>query len=193
MIVADTTIQPDTKATLQTLAADGVDFTDFNPHIIHAPHAPFPIAMVNRKPRGSMNYTDIDNPQNVAWLAGFHYAKKSVFIQTPTFTAPPVIDAALAAARRGIEVTIFADIGFNDSGEALPYQGGTNEVNAIKMFKELEPEFKKNLRYFWYTGKDMIKPINANLKKRNCHVKVRRLLVSQHRILILCGIDNDRR
>jgi len=53
---------------------------DFSPHIIHAPHDPFPIAMVNRKPRGSIEYTDVNNPQDIAWLAGLHYAKKKVFM-----------------------------------------------------------------------------------------------------------------
>lgn len=74
--IVDTNLQPDTKATLP----DGVDLEDFNPHIIHAPHDPFPIAMVNRKPRGSMNYTDTDNPQDTAWLAGLFYAQKKVFM-----------------------------------------------------------------------------------------------------------------
>jgi hypothetical protein len=38
-------------------------------------------------------------------------------------------------------------------GEALPFQGGTNEVVVAKMFKDLEPERRKLFRVFWYTGK----------------------------------------
>jgi len=172
--ILNTTIQPDTKATLP----DGVDIEDFSPHIVHKPHDPFPIAMVNRKPRGSMNYTDVDNPQDAAWLAGLFYAKEKVFMQTPTFNAAPVVEGTLAAVRRGIEVTIFVDLGFNDGGEALPFQGGTNEVVVAKMFKDLEPAQRKLLRIFWYTGKDMCRPINASKKQRNCHVKI--MIIDEH-------------
>jgi len=164
----NTNLQPDTKATLP----DGVDMEDFSPHIIHAPHDPFPIAMVNRKPRGSIEYTDVNNPQDTAWLAGLHYAEKKVFIQTPTFNAAAVVEATLAAIRKGKEITLFLDLGFNDGGEALPFQGGTNEVAVAKMFKDLEPEQRKLLRVFWYTAKDMCRPINASKKQRNCHVKI---------------------
>lgn len=42
---ADTDLQPDMKGTLP----DGVDMD--SPHIMHKPHDPFPIVMINRKPR----------------------------------------------------------------------------------------------------------------------------------------------
>lgn len=76
IVIADTNLQPDTKATLP----DGVDMEDFSPHIIHKAHEPFPIALVNRKPKGSIDYTSTDNPQDVAWMAGLHYAKSKVFM-----------------------------------------------------------------------------------------------------------------
>jgi len=163
----NTTLQPDTKGT-----APESDLDDFHPHILHAPHKPFPMAMVNRKPRGSTDYKDTDNPQYTAWLAAMLYATKSVFIQTPTFTAPAIVKATLATVRRGILVTIFADLGFNDAGEAMPKQGGTNEAVFKQMFDGLEEEHKPNLRVFWYTAKDMIRPVNASKKQRNCHVKL---------------------
>ncbi|KAF8879984.1 hypothetical protein CPB84DRAFT_1851962 [Gymnopilus junonius] len=50
----NTTLQPDTKATLP----EGVDMDNFSPHILHGPHDPFPIAMVNPRPRGSVEYTE---------------------------------------------------------------------------------------------------------------------------------------
>lgn len=40
------------------------------------------------------------------------------------------------------------------------------------MFKELEPEHKPKFKVYWYTGKDMCRPINASKKQRNCHVKI---------------------
>lgn len=73
----------------------------FHPHILHKSHKPFPIAMVNRAPRGSAyipqhltilfaaHYTflyvapghgDVDVPQNAAWLAAFRLAQKSIFM-----------------------------------------------------------------------------------------------------------------
>ncbi|KAF9564436.1 IQ calmodulin-binding motif protein [Agrocybe pediades] len=170
----NTTLTPDTKATLP----EGVDMEDFTPHIIHAPHDPFPIAMVNRRPRGAIEYTDINNPQDMAWLAAFEYAERKVFIQTPTFNAAAVVEATLAAVRRGIEVILYVNLGYNDGGESLPYQGGTNEVVIANMYKQLEPEHKKLLKAYWYTGKDMCRPVNASKKQRNCHVKL--MIVDDH-------------
>jgi len=70
------------------------------------------------------------------------------------------------------------DLGFNDGGEALPFQGGTNEVVVVKMFKDLDPEQRKLFRVFWYTAKDMCRPINASKKQRNCHVKI--MIIDDH-------------
>lgn len=170
----NTTLQPDTKATLP----EGEETEDFTPHILHAPHDPFPIAMVNRRPRGAIEYTDVNNPQDMAWLAGLYYAEKKVFIQTPTFNAAAVVEATLSAVRKGIEVILYVNLGFNDQGEALPFQGGTNEVVIAKMFKALEPEQKKLFKVYWYTGKDMRKPVNASKKQRNCHVKL--MIIDDH-------------
>ncbi|GAA5960569.1 hypothetical protein JCM21900_002846 [Sporobolomyces salmonicolor] len=145
----------------------------FRPHILHSPHKPFPCALVNRRPHGKPAHNDTRNPQDAAWLAALRYAKEKVFIQTPTFNAPLAVDAALEAVKRGVEVTIFADLGFNDEGELLPFQGGTNEMVAIDMYKRLETEEAKNkLRWYWYTGKDQNIPLNAKEKARNCHVKL---------------------
>jgi len=64
------------------------------------------------------------------------------------------------------------DLGFNDKGESVPFQGGTNEEVTVLLYKELGKRQKeKFLHVFWYTGKDQIKPLNAVHKTRNCHVK----------------------
>ncbi|KZT52557.1 hypothetical protein CALCODRAFT_520622 [Calocera cornea HHB12733] len=147
---------------------------DFRPHILHKPHEPVPIVMVSRRPHGAPGHKDIRTPQNAAWLGAFRYAKRKVLIQTPTFNASPVVAAALAACRRGIEVVLYLDLGFNDQGEMIPFQGGTNEQVIFKMYRILREEGhgdEKNLKVYWYTGKDQIKPMNARFKQRNCHVK----------------------
>jgi hypothetical protein len=131
---------------------------------------------------------DAHNPQDIAWLSAIKYAQKSVFMyvlerlflynadlvhsQTPTFNAAPLIPATLEACRRGIEVTLYLDLGFNDQGEQIPFQGGTNEMVVHGMYTTLNKEKKeheKNLKVFWYTGKDQHRPISAAAKKRNCH------------------------
>jgi UDP:flavonoid glycosyltransferase YjiC (YdhE family) len=95
------------------------------------------------------------------------------YSQTPTFNAKPIIRAALEACRRGIQVTIYVDLGFNDKGESMPFQGGTNEEVVERMYKDLNTTgHQKNLHVFWYVGKDQVRPLNAVKKQRNCHVKV---------------------
>lgn len=150
----------------------------FKPLVLHSPHDPVPMALVNRAPRGRPGHGDTYVPQDQAWLAAFKFAKKNVFVQTPTFNAVPVVEAALDACRRGILVEIYADLGFNDEGELLPYQGGTNKMVVQSMYGRLAPEHKQYLRWYWYTGKDQKRPLNAKDKSRNCHVKL--MIVDGH-------------
>ncbi|KZT57351.1 hypothetical protein CALCODRAFT_483286 [Calocera cornea HHB12733] len=151
-----------------------LDGDDFRPHILHKDHAPFPIAMVNRAPHGTPGHEDVRVPQDAAWLAALRYARQKVFIQTPTFNATPVIPATLDACRRGVVVTLYVDLGFNDQGEQIPGQGGTNEQVVSGMYKSLREEGKgaeHNFKVYWYTSKDQVSPLNAKAKQRNCHVK----------------------
>ncbi len=60
--------------------------------------------------------------------------------------------------------------GFNDLGEMIPFQGGTNEVVVHQMYETLNKEGKQdNLKVYWYTAKDQTVPMSATAKKRNCH------------------------
>jgi hypothetical protein len=63
-----------------------------------------------------------------------------------------VVEGVLNAVKRGVECTLYIDVGFNDGGEALPGQGGTNEEVTKKMFAQLTDEEKERLRIYWYTG-----------------------------------------
>lgn len=92
------------------------------------------MAIVNRPAHGRPGHGDTDNGQDVAWLAAFKYAQKSVFMcvkmprawssaaahaardsQTPTLNASPLIPAIISAVKRGLQVTLYVDVGFNDS------------------------------------------------------------------------------
>lgn len=69
---------------------------------------------------------------------------------------------------------MYLGLGFNDSSESLPFQGGTNEQVVFYLYKELNastPKCSENLHVYWYVGKDQVKPLNAVHKTRNCHVK----------------------
>ncbi|PCH40494.1 phospholipase D/nuclease [Wolfiporia cocos MD-104 SS10] len=162
------------QTTQATVPYDPTADEDYTPHTLHAPHDEVPMALVNRRPYGKPGNDEkaLLNPQASAWLAAIKYARKCVFIQTPTFSAPPVVDAVLGAVRRGVECILYVDVGFNDGGEALPLQGGTNEEVVRKMYAQLTEEEKERLKYHWYTARDQAKPINAHLQQRNCHVKL---------------------
>lgn len=80
--------------------------------------------------------------------------------------------AVKQACRRGVEVVLLLDLGFNDKGESIPFQGGTNEEVVDRLYKKLGREGKeKYLKVYWYTGKDQVRPLNAVYKQRNCHIK----------------------
>lgn len=165
--------QPDTHAGIP-FEPPASSANEYTPHILHTGHGECPMVLVNRAPNGRPGNPDsgLHNGQDAAWLAGLKYAQRKVFIQSPTFNAVPVVEGVLNAVRRGIECTLYLDVGFNDGGEALPGQGGTNEEVSKSMFSQLMGEEKEKLKLYWYTGKDQIKPINASVQQRNCHVKL---------------------
>lgn len=163
-----------TQGTDEFMKGAAGEILDFNPYIFHLPHAPVPIALVNRRPHGTPGHSDIRNAQDAAWLAGFRYAKHHIFIQSPTLNATPIKHAVLHAVRRHVRVELWLGLGFNDKSESMPFQGGTNEQVVTRLYRQLRREGKgdeKYLEVFWYTGKDMTRPLNAVRKQRNCHVK----------------------
>ena len=96
----------------------------------------------------------------------------SPFSQSPTLNARPILRAIKQACRRGVQVTLLLDLGFNDKGESIPFQGGTNEEVVDRIHKSLNAEGKQHfLHVYWYTGKDQVRPLNAVKKQRNCHIK----------------------
>jgi hypothetical protein len=145
--------------------------SDFTPLLVHGARDPHPIAMVCRPPHGTPNHKDTVVPQDAAWEAGMRLAREWIFIQTPDFNNAAV-NPILDACRRGIECTLYICLGYNDGGEMLPRQGGTNSKVMADMAKTLKAEGKlHNLRAHWYTAKDREQPVDAAKKERNCHVK----------------------
>jgi hypothetical protein len=151
---------------------------EMTPYIPHPVHTAFPIALVNRKPWGAPNHSCVNTPQNEAWLSAIRNATRTVFIQTPDLNAEPLLPELLSAVRRGINVRYYVCLGYNDAGELLPFQGGTNEMIANKLYTQLAPEERKNLHVGYYVGKDQMMPIHNKFKSRSCHIKL--MIVDSH-------------
>lgn len=152
---------------------------EMTPYIPHAVHELFPIAMVNRKPFGAANHSGVYMPQNEAWLSAVRNAQSNIFIQTPDLNAAPLIPELIAAVRRGIEVTYYVCLGYNDAGELLPFQGGHNEMVANKLYTSLtDASERARLHIHYYVGKDQIQPIHNKFKSRSCHIKL--MIVDGH-------------
>ncbi|KAK7716537.1 hypothetical protein SLS57_006565 [Botryosphaeria dothidea] len=134
-----------TRQNLKGTAPECSPEDSMTPYIPHARHDPFPIALVNRKPWGALNHSSVFTPQNEAWLSAIRNAESTVFVQSPDINAEPLIPALLASVRRGVKVTLYACLGYNDLGELLPCQGGTNEMISHKMYPELDPSQRKFL------------------------------------------------
>jgi hypothetical protein len=103
--------------------------------------------------------------------------------QTPTLNAKPIVRAIIESCRTGgkdktgLQVTLYLDLGFNDKGESVLFQGGTNAVSPLPsksrhdtdvgvaeqevvshLYKELNKVGKQgNLHVYWYTGKDQVR------------------------------------
>ena len=107
----NTTIQPNTKGN----APECEPGEEMTPLIPHPQHEPVPMAMVCRKPWGAPNHSCVHTPQNEAFLSCLRNAQKSVFIQTPNLNAEPLLPAIIAAVERGVEVTIYVCLGYNDA------------------------------------------------------------------------------
>ncbi|KAJ5994832.1 hypothetical protein N7481_001809 [Penicillium waksmanii] len=165
----NTTIQPDTTG-------DAPD-TDQDPRMklygLLPRHDPVPMALVNRYSYGSPNHDSDHTPQNNAWISAINHAKHTILIQTPNMNAEPLLEPLLNAVRRGVIVACYLCLGYNDAGELLPFQNGTNEMIANRLYNALESEEEKSrLRICYYVGKDQTRPIHNSFKKRSCHIKL---------------------
>ncbi|KAL5337946.1 hypothetical protein BJX70DRAFT_220708 [Aspergillus crustosus] len=143
------------------------------PYILLPQHAPVPMALVNREPYGAPDRTSTIVPQDAAFLAAINHATHSIFIQTPNMNAEPLLEPLINAVRRGVIVTCYLCLGYNDAGQLLPFQNGTNEMISHRLYSSLDTdEEKSRLRVFNYVAKDQTQPIHNKFKKRSCHIKL---------------------
>jgi phosphatidylserine/phosphatidylglycerophosphate/cardiolipin synthase-like enzyme len=132
------------------------------------------------------NHSSVNNPQDAAWLSAIKHAKESIFIQTPNMNAEPLIDPLLDAIRRGVTVTAYVCLGYNDAGELLPFQNGTNEMVSNRLYNSLKTdEARSRLRIHNYVAKDQKQPIHNKFKRRSCHVK---LMIVDGKVAIQGGL-----
>lgn len=119
---------------------------------------------------GNSNYPV---PQNAAWLTAINNAERTIFLQTPNLNAEPLLEPLLNAIRRGVLVTAYVTLGYNDAGELLPGQNGTNEMIAHRLYSSLGSEEEKSLlRIHNYVAKDRKSPVHNKFKYRSSHVKL---------------------
>jgi phosphatidylserine/phosphatidylglycerophosphate/cardiolipin synthase-like enzyme len=114
-----------------------------------------PIMVVTRKGDANPLGNRTDNTQDQAFLAAFGNARQHIHMMTPNLNDDAAKDALVAAVRRGVTVDIVLSHGFNDKGENLPGQGGTNVENVQKLYTETLadlPDRCDRLRIRWYAS-----------------------------------------
>jgi phosphatidylserine/phosphatidylglycerophosphate/cardiolipin synthase-like enzyme len=151
--------------------ADGEEMT---PYISTETAVPVPMALVSRPPYGGLGSANRYVPQNEAWLSLIRNAKREIFIQTPDLNAEPLLPALVAALKRGVKVTYYVCFGYNDFGEMLPGQGGTNDQVSTALMNSLPPGGPERalLNVYNYVGKDQDHPIHHSFQSRSCHIKL---------------------
>ncbi|POR39603.1 Uncharacterized protein TPAR_00210 [Tolypocladium paradoxum] len=150
------------------------DGEEMTPYISTTTTHPVPMALVSRPPYGPVNSKNVNVPQNEAWLSLIRNAKQNIFIQTPDLNAAPLVASLAAALKRGVEVTYYVCFGYNDPGEMIPGQGGTNDQAAQALIASLPPNGpdRQLLHIYNYVSKDQDHPIHHCFHSRSCHIKL---------------------
>ncbi|KAK5111977.1 hypothetical protein LTR62_004511 [Meristemomyces frigidus] len=161
-----------TKLDLRATAPARDPDLHYFPFVPTPPTNAVPIAMASRKPYPDLNNHSEFVPQNECFLSLIRNAKHSVFIQTPDLNAKTLLPAIVAAVKRGVAITYYVCLGYNDLGELLPGQGGTNEMAAGSLYHQLSAAEKELLKIYFYVAADQNYPIHNSLKTRSCHIKL---------------------
>jgi phosphatidylserine/phosphatidylglycerophosphate/cardiolipin synthase-like enzyme len=161
-----------TNLAVNASAPDRTDGLHFFPFVPLPNLDPVPMAMCSRKPYPNITNGSLFVPQNEAFLSLIRNARRTIFIQTPDLNAKPLLPALISAVKRGVQVTSYVCLGYNDGGELLPGQGGTNEMNAARLYAGLRAEEHPLLQVHYYVAADQDHPIHNNFKQRSCHIKL---------------------
>jgi len=78
-----------------------------------------------------------DSPQAAAFLTAVASATRIIRLQSPNLNEPAMIDALVAAVRRGVEVDLLVSKSHEQSGESLPGRGGPNDATLETMVDTL--------------------------------------------------------
>ncbi|KAK4555523.1 hypothetical protein LTR86_007275 [Recurvomyces mirabilis] len=178
-----------TKLDLHATAPKREPELHYFPFVPTPPTNAVPIAMASRKPYPNLNNESEFVPQNECFLSLIRNAKRSIFIQTPDLNAKCLLPALAEAVKRGVYVTYYVCLGYNDLGELLPGQGGTNEMAARSIYEDLHTsEEKEKLKIYFYVAADQDHPIHNSFKKRSCHIK---LLIADESVTVQGSGNQD--
>jgi phosphatidylserine/phosphatidylglycerophosphate/cardiolipin synthase-like enzyme len=92
-----------------------------------------------------------DSPQARAFLTAVNGAKRIIRAQSPNLNEPAMIDALVAAVRRGVEVDLVLSKEHEQTGESLPGRGGPNDATLKKMDEALGAGGRKGLHVRWFS------------------------------------------
>ena len=111
-----------------------------------------PILVVGHNPRAlPFPTSENDSPQAQAFLTAVSGAKRIIRLQSPNLNEPAMIDAIVAAVRRGVEVDLLLSKQHEQSGESLPGRGGSNDDTLKKMLDTLGASACKGLHVRWFS------------------------------------------
>ncbi|CAH0051804.1 unnamed protein product [Clonostachys solani] len=162
------------KNHIQATGPEISDGKEMTPYFSSMTSQPVPMALVSRPAYGPLDAGNTYVPQNEAWLSLVRNAKRNIFIQTPDLNADSLLKALAEAVKRGVEVTYYVCFGYNDAGEMIPGQGGTNEQAARRLIALLDGDEQalQLLHIYNYVAKDQDHPIHHSFKSRSCHIKL---------------------
>lgn len=177
---ANQQLNSDFKTSIEPSGPEIAKGEEMTPFVWTKTESTVPMALVSRHAYGALDAGDTKMPQNEAWLSLIRNAERDIFIQTPDLNAGPLLPALADALARGVEVTYYYCFGYNDAGEMIPGQGGTNEQAARKLIslakaKTVQGEaldLDSLLHIHAYVAKDQDHPIHHSLHSRSCHIKL---------------------
>jgi hypothetical protein len=100
----------------------------------------------------ALNHLSVNTPQNAAFLAAIRNVRRTIFIQTPTLNAEPLLNPILEAVWRGIVVTCYVCLGYNDAVQLLSFQNGISEMISSRLYKSLSEKDRERLSIFLLRG-----------------------------------------